>query len=359
MRETMTPNQDGDMEEFIMKVSSIRSRAAVGAAVAVSLGAGGTGITHATTSSGEKPVYIPLDSPCRLADNRPAGIGPDASVTFDGWGTVGDCTLPTGTAGLALNVTAVDATQQTNLRFYPADTAVPGTANLNPTPGAPPIPNAVNVSLASADGKFKVYNRFGNVAVIIDVMGVYDDHNHDDRYYTEAEADAVHATKANAADVYTKTEADAAHATKADADDVAALPGAHIFAAGRVSPSGAKSPLQSTELGDWSVTRDGAGDYTLSFPFDCSGTTNWPLVQLTLGFNESAGGFASLGAGNCVAPNLTFDLRTFDAAGTQSDQYWMFTAIGPVSQLNAPAAAAPVRAAEAACAVTDDSVACP
>ncbi len=174
-----------------MNISATRSRwAAVGAAVAVSLGAGGIGITHAVTDSGEKPVYIPLDEPCRLADNRPAGIGPDTSATFDGWGMVGDCDLPTGTAGLAVNVTAVGATQQTNLRFYPADAAVPGTANLNPTPGAPPIPNAVNVTLDDT-GKFKVYNRFGTVSVVIDVMGVYDDHNHDDRYYQKSEADAV------------------------------------------------------------------------------------------------------------------------------------------------------------------------
>ncbi len=178
-----------------MNSSRIRSNwAAVGAAVAVSLGAGGIGITHATTSSGDKPVYIPLDEPCRLADNRPAGIGPSTSVTFDGWGMVGDCDLPTGTAGLALNVTAVDATQQTNLRFYPADVAVPGTANLNPAPGAPPIPNAVNVAL-DATGKFKVFNSFGTVAVVIDVMGVYDDHNHDDRYYTEDEVDAALAAR--------------------------------------------------------------------------------------------------------------------------------------------------------------------
>ncbi len=174
-----------------MSAQASRSRwAAIGAAIAVTLGAGGVGISQATTSSGEKPVYIPLDAPCRLADNRPAGIGSEASATFDGWGTVGECTLPSGTSGLALNVTAVDATQQTNLRFYPADVPVPATANLNPTPGAPPIPNAVNVGL-DATGKFKVFNKFGNVAIIIDVMGVYDDHNHDDRYYTEAEVDAA------------------------------------------------------------------------------------------------------------------------------------------------------------------------
>ena len=96
--------------------------------------------------------------------------------------------MPSGTAALALNVTAVGATQQTNLRFFPTGTPLPTTANLNPTPGAPPTPNAVTVSLNDA-GKFSVYNAFGTVAVIVDVVGVYDDHHHDDRYYTKEQVD--------------------------------------------------------------------------------------------------------------------------------------------------------------------------
>ena len=177
----------------------IRTRwAAVGAAVAITLGAGGIGITHATTSSGEKAIYKPIN-PCRLADLRPApntvgprtsGLGPDEVYTLDGWGAVGDCTLPTGTTGLALNVTAVGPTAATFLRLWPAGETQPTTSNLNPTPGQPPTPNAVNVGL-SATGEFSVFNRFGTVAVIIDVVGVYDDHNHDDRYYSKAEIDAI------------------------------------------------------------------------------------------------------------------------------------------------------------------------
>jgi hypothetical protein len=172
------------------QMSSTRTRwAAIGAAVAVSLGAGGIGIGHATTDSGDGPVsaFFPIE-PCRLADNQP--IGADSSVTLDGWGATGACNLPTDTTGLVANVTAVNATQQTNLRFYAAGDAVPDTANLNPTPGAPPTPNSVNVPLDATNGQFQVYNRFGTVAVYIDVMGYYDDHTHDDRYYTKEEVDA-------------------------------------------------------------------------------------------------------------------------------------------------------------------------
>ncbi|MFW2336531.1 hypothetical protein [Ilumatobacter sp.] len=186
-----------------MNTNRIRSKwAAVGAAIAVSLGAGGIGIGHATTSTGEKPIYLPIE-PCRLADTRPAfQVGPrstplGAAETYDlsGWGAVGNCTLPADTAGLALNVTAVDPTAPTFLTLFPDGTTLPLASHLNPTPGQPPTPNAVNVDLSDA-GKFSIYNLAGNVHIAIDVVGIYDDHNHDDRYYQKSET-------------YTKTEADA------------------------------------------------------------------------------------------------------------------------------------------------------
>ena len=168
-----------------MNSQHIRTRwAAVGAAVAITLGAGGIGITHATTSSGEMPVYVPIE-PCRLADTRPAflvgaratPIGADESYTLSGWDTVGDCTLPSGTTGLSLNVTATDPTQATFLTLFPAASTRPTASHLNPTPGQPPTPNAVNVDL-DASGEFSVFNRFGTVHIIIDVVGYFDDHEH-------------------------------------------------------------------------------------------------------------------------------------------------------------------------------------
>ena len=168
-----------------MTLSVLRTRwAAIGAAVAVSLGAGGIGITQATTSSGEMPIYQPIE-PCRLADTRPEfQVGPrttpiatDEAYTLTGWGTVGQCTLPGDSTALSLNVTAVDATLPTFLTLFPADSTRPNASHLNPTPGQPPTPNAVNVDL-DASGEFFVYNRFGAVHVIIDVVGYYDDHIH-------------------------------------------------------------------------------------------------------------------------------------------------------------------------------------
>jgi hypothetical protein len=57
-------------------------------------------------------------------------------------------------------------------------------------PGAPPTPNAVNVDI-DADGEFSVLNRFGFAQLIIDVVGVYRAHDHDDRYYRKTEVDAA------------------------------------------------------------------------------------------------------------------------------------------------------------------------
>jgi len=53
--------------------------AAIGAAVAVTLGAGGIG--YATTTSGERSIYNAIE-PWRLADTRPAPneVGPRAAV---------------------------------------------------------------------------------------------------------------------------------------------------------------------------------------------------------------------------------------------------------------------------------------
>ncbi|NNE12123.1 MAG: hypothetical protein HKN41_07760 [Ilumatobacter sp.] len=172
--------------------------------MAVTLGAGGIGITHATTSSGERPIYLPID-PCRLADLRPAPdqvgprsapLGPAETYTLSGWGAVGDCNLPSDTTALSLNVTAVGATEATFLTIFPGSGTPPLASSLNPFPGEPPIPNAVNVDL-DGSGEFSIYNENGSVNVIVDVVGIFDDHNHDDRYYTEDEVDDALAGKDN------------------------------------------------------------------------------------------------------------------------------------------------------------------
>ena len=180
------------------KTAGSRTRwAAVGAALAVVLGAGGTiSIVDATISSGDRPVFIPITA-CRLIDTRPAfqigsrssPLAPDETLTVDSHGTNGDCSIPSDAGALSLNVTAVGATLPTFLSIWPASTTRPNASNLNPVPGQPPTPNAVTTEL-SANGKFKIYNKQGNVHVIADVNGYYADHHHDDRYATKLESGA-------------------------------------------------------------------------------------------------------------------------------------------------------------------------
>jgi hypothetical protein len=184
-----------------MSTANVRIRwAAIGAAVAVTLGAGGLGV-GATLSSGERTAYVAIN-PCRLADTRPevgtnvgsrsTPLGADDTFVLTGTGEQGNChsAVPATATALSLNVTAVGPTSPTFLTLYPTGAEQPTTSNLNPVPGAPPTPNAVTVDLNDG-GQFSVFNKFGTVDVIVDVVGFYEAHDHDDRYYTKPDTDAA------------------------------------------------------------------------------------------------------------------------------------------------------------------------
>ncbi len=179
----------------------LRARwAAIGAAVAVTLGAGTIATVNATQTSGERLTYVPTE-PCRLIDTRPepefntgprnTPLGPADTFTVTARGAQGQCSasqLPADAAALALNITAVAPTQISFLTVWATGTR-PDASSLNPTVGQPPAPNAVTTEL-SPTGTFNLYNNAGDVHVIVDVVGNFVDHNHDDRYYTKAELDA-------------------------------------------------------------------------------------------------------------------------------------------------------------------------
>ena len=191
---TITPDTNADTTPDIARATAKRSGAgrarwaAFGAAVAVALGGGGVGFVHATISDGERPVLVSIE-PCRLVDTRvdsqvgprnmPIGTAEEYDVAAHGMN--GNCTIPATASGLSLNVTTLNATAPTNVRIFAADAALPTTSNLNPVPGGAPAPNSVTTDL-DASGAFTVFNEYGNVDVIVDVNGYYEDHNHDDRY---------------------------------------------------------------------------------------------------------------------------------------------------------------------------------
>lgn len=174
--------------------NSTRSRwAAVGAAVAVTVGAvglGGLDSASAEKSSGDRPVFVSIN-PCRLLDTRSGAenvgprstpMGEDETATFEAHGENGECTgassIPSDALALSMNVTALKATGPTFLTFW-GDGPNPGTANLNPTSGQPPVPNAVTTPLAMT-GSFNIYNERNNVDVVIDLNGYYVHHTHEE-----------------------------------------------------------------------------------------------------------------------------------------------------------------------------------
>jgi len=153
----------------------------------------------AEISSGDRPVFVPIDS-CRLVDTRPgdanvgprsSALGPAETLTVDAQELDTACTgvIPTEALSLALNVTSVGATERSFLTIW-AGGARPNASSLNPAPGEPPTPNAVTVNL-SVDQDFMIYNDAGAVDIIVDVTGYYENHNHDDRYALRSEVQAL------------------------------------------------------------------------------------------------------------------------------------------------------------------------
>ena len=186
-------------------MTTVRSRwAAVGAAVAVTLGAGGVSLGQASIGSGDKPVFVAI-TPCRLVDTRPGdnNVGGRTSpltagdtLTLQVTGATGECTgIPAGAVAAALNVTAIQGSTRSFLTLYPADAPLPNASNLNWNGGDPPTPNKVDVKLSAA-GAVKITNAFGTVHVAADLAGYYVDHHHDDRYYTKSQTDDRYYTKA-------------------------------------------------------------------------------------------------------------------------------------------------------------------
>lgn len=90
-------------------------------------------------------------------------------------GSVGNCVIPSDAVAVAMNVTIVNPTARSNLRIFPADlTTVPTVSSLNWLPDQSPTPNKVDVRL-SPDGQIRLFNAFGTVDVLADVVGYYTD----------------------------------------------------------------------------------------------------------------------------------------------------------------------------------------
>lgn len=150
-----------------------------GAVTAALIVGGFVGVQIGSTASSSPPSVFTPTVPCRLLDTRPDTrvnsfdtLGPKQTRNVSTWGANGQCDLPTGTTGIALNVTSVNHTQPSFLTLWPSDAARPGTSNLNWIPPQAPTPNKVDIALSS-NGRFTMYNENGSVDVIVDVLGYY------------------------------------------------------------------------------------------------------------------------------------------------------------------------------------------
>ncbi len=163
----------------------------------------------ADVSSGDRPVLVPIDT-CRIADTRAAPdnvgprstpLGPAETITIDAQQVGTDCTgqIPASATALSLNVTALNATSNSFLTVW-SDGPRPTASALNPEPGTH-VFNAVTTEV-TATQTFQIYNNRGNVDVFVDINGYYDNHNHDDLYYTQSQVDANFVNQNDAPEMY-------------------------------------------------------------------------------------------------------------------------------------------------------------
>jgi hypothetical protein len=340
------------MREYLSRRGSDRrlwrSRwAAIGAAVAVTFGAGG--LVAVNAAGGVESTTV-LADPARVLDSRDSidvGLaGPFASqvsqklkITGSIPTTTGTSTVvPAGATGVLLNVTSVGSTADGFISIRPGDaTGVPSTSSLNFDAGSV-VPNAVLVALPTSgpnagqiDITYDAYGASGPITdVLIDVVG----------YTRTAELGAVMDqldaltaanaaqqsqidAKANSADVYTKAEIDASAASS-------------VRAAGYVSSTGTQDCIFWACIGTWSSTRTSVGQYAVSIP-EASILCRQPLMQLTaagVGFSANYAGSALVCG---VGGTYTLTVRTYNPAGALADQAFFFSLQVEPTNLTTPA----------------------
>ena len=118
-------------------------------------------------------------TPVRILDTRvgtggfhaPLGAGQSLALQVAGFGGVPTMTDQIAPTAAVVNVTVTDTTSQSYLTVYPSGSALPLASDLNWPAGAT-VPNLALVKLG-VDGKIIIYNGYGTVDVIVDVVGWY------------------------------------------------------------------------------------------------------------------------------------------------------------------------------------------
>jgi hypothetical protein len=122
------------------------------------------------TATGAGASLVP-GAPRRLLDTRDAraSLGPGEVRRLR---VVGPDGVPAGTSAVVLNLTAVGATQQTDVRVYPSRPGPPPVVSTaNPAPGRTTA--AAVVVPVGADGTVSLRNSAGRVHLVVDLLGRY------------------------------------------------------------------------------------------------------------------------------------------------------------------------------------------
>jgi uncharacterized protein (DUF1501 family) len=107
--------------------------------------------------------------PVRLLDTRSSGkVGPGAAIDLRVVGLAG---VPENAKAVALNVTATEPSRSSFVTVWPTGGPLPVASNLNVEAGQT-APNQVMVAVG-AGGKVSLFNAFGNVDLIADLVGYY------------------------------------------------------------------------------------------------------------------------------------------------------------------------------------------
>jgi uncharacterized protein YvpB len=122
--------------------------------------------------------YVPL-TPARITDTRPGSGEPNSGTPLTPGDSLnvqveGEGMVPSGGVGaVALNVTATDTTQYSDLTAYPTGILVPASSNLNWWPGDT-VANRVIVPVGSS-GQVSFHNLQGDADLVVDVVGYFTD----------------------------------------------------------------------------------------------------------------------------------------------------------------------------------------
>lgn len=183
-----------------MSISGLRTRwAAIGAACAVTLGAGGIGLVSAVVTSGARGTFVPV-TPTRVLDTRNTNEISESTyrLVIEGIVNLPDGTtrqiVPTDATAVSINLTVTNGRKNGGYGYVTAFECMSAT---DPVPEASAInfENSVDIANAlnlatSSNGSICLYVH-GSADLIVDVNGYYADHNHDDRYYTESETNTL------------------------------------------------------------------------------------------------------------------------------------------------------------------------